>query len=175
MKSGQPYYTLRYLCIFLLTECIIACNNSGSSATAESNTSTPLLQQPVFDKLAGTWQSEDGKSFEWWTKNDNGTYRSVGYSIKGSDTSWNEQANIYQENDNWIFENAVKGQNEDKAIKFTSSILNETSVQFSNPVHDFPTDINYTVADANTVRAFIIGPNNIGGKDTIHFNFKRMK
>ncbi len=174
MKPGQPYYTLRYLSIFLLTECIIACNNSGSRATPESNTSTPLLQQTVFDKLAGTWQNEDGKSFERWTKTDDETYRSVGYTIKGSDTSWNEQANIYRENGNWIFENAVKGQNEGKAIKFTSSILSENRVQFSNPVHDFPTDINYSVTDVNTVKAFITGPNNKGGKDTIHFNFKRI-
>jgi len=53
--------------------------------------------------------------------------------------------------------------------------LNETIVQFSNPAHDFPTDINYTVADANTLRAFIVGPNNKGGKDTIPFNYIRVK
>ena len=69
----------------------------------------------------------------------------------------------------------MKGQNDGKAIKFTSIILNEKTVQFSNPQHDFPTDINYTVADANTVNAFIIGPNNKGGKDTIPFNYTRLK
>ena len=69
----------------------------------------------------------------------------------------------------------MKGQNEGKAVKFTSTFLNETSVQFSNPAYDFPTDINDTVTDANTIRAFIVGPNNKGGKDTIPFNYIRVK
>jgi hypothetical protein len=179
MKSRQPHpiaigFILRSLSMVFLTGSIIACNNSGSSTTVENDTSTPPMQQLVFDKLAGTWQSEDGKSFERWTKNDNGSYQSVGFSIKGSDTSWNEQANIYRDNENWIFENTVKAQNDGKAVKFTSSLLNENSVQFSNPAHDFPTDVNYSVADANTLKVFIIGPNPKGGKDTIPFNFTRV-
>lgn len=157
-----------------------ACNNDkDKTADAEANktkapstqTSTPAAL--VFDKLVGLWQSEDGKSFERWTKNDDGNFASVAFSVKGKDTSWNEQANIYKEGDNWVFENTVKGQNDGKAVKFISSSIGDNSVQFSNPAHDFPTDINYTVADANTVNAFIIGPNQKGGKDTIPFNYKR--
>ncbi|MBL7744598.1 MAG: hypothetical protein JNN00_14100 [Chitinophagaceae bacterium] len=140
------------------------------SATGNARSSKAL----VFDKLLGTWQSEDHKNFERWMKNEDGTYRSVAFSIKGTDTSWNEQANIYPENDQWVFENTVKGQNDGKAVKFTSSLLNENSVQFSNPAHDFPTDINYTVPDDSSVNAFIFGPNAKEGKDTIAFNYKRV-
>jgi hypothetical protein len=123
----------------------------------------------------GLWKSEDGKIFERWAKNDNGTYQSRVFSLNGSDTSWNEQATIYPENDKWVFENTVRGQNEGKAVKFTSTFLNENSVQFSNPAHNFPADVNYTVADANRVNAFIAGPNNKGEKDTIPFNYTRVK
>ena len=175
MKANQLSHIIRSLCIFFLIAITFACNNSCGSTTEKEDASVPPQQQLIFDKPTGTWQSEDGKSFERWTKNNDGSYRSVGFSIKGSDTSWNEQANIYRENGNWIFENTVKGQNDGKAVKFTSSFLNETCVQFSNPAHDFPTDINYTVADANTLRAFIVGPNNKGGKDTIPFNYIRVK
>ena len=174
MKSTQRYCVLQVFSMVVLAGYIIACNNTDSSTTKKSSNSNPAQQQSVFDKLNGTWRNEDGKSFERWTKNENGSYRSVGFSIKGKDTSWNEQADIYQENDNWIFENTVKGQNNGKPVKFTSSLLNENSVQFSNPAHDFPTDINYTVTGVNIVRAFIVGPNNKGGKDTIPFNFKRV-
>ncbi|MGZ8558658.1 MAG: hypothetical protein ACXWWC_10005 [Chitinophagaceae bacterium] len=174
MKLKQQHFNVRSLNLLLSTLSIIACNSSDSNITTEKENTIPALHQTLFDKLAGTWQSEDGKSFERWTKNDNGTYQSVGFSIKGKDTSWNEQAIIYRENDNWIFENTVNGQNDGKAVKFTSTILNENNVQFSNPAHDFPTNINYTVADVNTVNAFITGPNNKGGKDTIHFNFTRV-
>ncbi len=117
----------------------------------------------------------DGKSFERWTKKDDGTYQSVAFSVKGNDTSWNEVANIYPENDQWVFENTVKGQNDGKAVKFISSLLDENMVQFSNPAHDFPTDVNYTVFGADAVNAFIVGTNNKGGKDTIPFSYTRIK
>jgi len=175
MKSVKMYIIFQISCLSFLTTGIISCNNSGGVATAETDISRESPQQLIFDKLIGTWQSEDGKSFERWTNNNDGTYQTEGFSVKGGDTSWNEKGSVYQENNNWVFENTVKDQNDGKSVKFTSTLLNETSVQFSNPVHDFPTDINYTVADAATLRAFIVGPNNKGGKDTIPFNFTRVK
>lgn len=156
---------------------ITACNDKQDEKEkqAELTVANSEPTQLVFDKLIGTWKSTDGNSFETWVKNNDGTYQSKAYSIKGADTSWNEQARIYSENNNWIFENTVKGQNDGKAVKFTTTILNDKTIQFSNPQHDFPTDINYTVPDANTVNAFIIGPNNKGGRDTIPFNYTRLK
>lgn len=169
--------SLKLLIGFLLTINIVACNDTGNSEekTTEAITANNKPKELVFDKLVGLWKSEDSRSCELWIKNADGTYQSRAYSIKGVDTSWNEQANIFPENDNWIFENTVKGQNDGKAVKFTSTILNENTVQFSNPQHDFPTDVNYTVQDTNTLNAFIIGPNNKGGKDTIPFNYTRIK
>ena len=173
MKAGT-----RTSIVFMLILTMVACNDKESdpektTEAVAANNDEP--KQLPFDKLLGIWKSEDGKNFEEWTKNQNGTYRSRAYSIKGTDTSWNEQADIYPENDNWIFENTVKGQNDGKAVKFTSTILNELTVQFSNPQHDFPTDINYAVPDAKTLNAIIIGPNNKGGRDTIPFNYTRIK
>lgn len=168
---------LRSLIGFLLIINLVACNDTGSTAekTTEAITAGNKTKELVFDKLIGLWKSEDGRSFEQWDKKADDSYQSRVYSIKGADTSWNEQAKIYPENDNWIFENTVKDQNDGNAVKFTSTILNEKTVQFSNPHHDFPTDINYTVQDANTLNAFIIGSNNKGGKDTIRFNYTRIK
>ena len=168
----------RTLIASMLILAIVACDDKKSDAEKKSETvaaNNNELKQLPFDKLLGIWQSEDGKSFEEWTKNENGTYQSRAYSVKSTDTSWNEQARIYPENENWVFENTVKGQNDGKAVKFTSTKLNEITVQFSNPQHDFPTDINYTVPDANTLNAFIIGPNNKGTRDTIPFNYTRIK
>jgi len=149
-----------------------ACNNSKTESTPQATSAKTDL---VFDKLLGTWQNEDGSGLERWTKKEDGSFQYVAFSVKGSDTSWNENASIYRENDKWIFENTVKGQNDGKAVKFTSSFLSDSSVQFSNPAHDFPTDVNYTVINANSVRAFIVGPNSKGGKDTIPFNYARVK
>jgi hypothetical protein len=151
---------------------VSACNNSKTgTAPVASVVKTDL----VFDKLIGTWQNEDGTGFERWTIKEDGSFQSVSFSVRGSDTTWNENARIYPENDQWVFENTVKGQNDGKAVKFTSSLLSDSSVQFSNPAHDFPTDVNYTVINADSVRAFIVGPNGKGGKDTIPFNYVRVK
>jgi len=128
----------------------------------------------VFDKLLGTWKAVDGKSFERWSKNPDGSYASASYSLSGADTSWNEMAKIFSENGNWIFENNVKGQNNGQSVRFTSTFLTDSIVQFSNPAHDFPTDVNYTVIDSNNLHAFIIGPNKNGGRDTIPFNYSRL-
>jgi len=68
----------------------------------------------------------------------------------------------------------VTGQNEGKSVKFTATQLSAAAIQFSNPAHDFPTDINYTITSDTTLHAFIIGPNQKGGKDTIPFNFRRV-
>lgn len=157
--------------VFLIS--LTACNNAKDKTSSGKEEKPAAAQSLVFDKIVGTWQSEDGKSFERWIKNTDGTYTTGGYSLKGTDTSWNEQGKVYPENGNWVFENTVKGQNEGKAVRFVSGILTENMVQFSNPAHDFPTDINYTIADANTLRAFIVGPNEKGGKDTIPFGFTR--
>jgi len=159
-------------CFILAISLFSACNNSQTESSPESSATKSDL---VFDKLIGTWQNEDGSGFERWTKKEHGGFQSIAFSVKGSDTSWNENARIYPENDKWIFENTVKGQNDGKSVKFTSSLLTDSSVQFSNLTHDFPTDVNYTVINANSVHAFIVGPNSKGGKDTIPFIYTRVK
>ena len=153
-------------CACVLT---VACNNAGENLAAEKNVSAPTPSVMVFDKLVGTWQNEDGKSFEQWTKKPDGTFNSKVFSVKGTDTTYTEEAIIYKENENWVFENRVKNQNDGKAVKFTSTQFSNSSVWFSNPAHDFPTDVNYTLVDSVTVRAFIIGPAANGGKDTFYF------
>jgi hypothetical protein len=179
MKFDQGYSIMGSIVTLLLAMQITPCHhlqaNTAENPIEKTGTAPLPARQLVFDKLTGTWRTENGRSFERWTKNDDGTFRSVAFSVKGSDTSWNENAVIYPENDKWVFENTVRGQNDGKSVKFFSSFFNENSVQFSNPAHDFPTDINYTLKDKNTVKAFIVGPNKKGGKDTIPFNYTRVK
>jgi hypothetical protein len=175
MRTGQLHVLLLSVMINCLIVSIAACNNQNDTGTGmETSTTAPPQTQLVYDKLIGVWRSEDGKSFEQWIKKNNGNYQSVAFSVKGNDTSWNEQADIYPENEKWVFENTVKGQNDGKAVKFLSLFVNDTSVQFNNPVHDFPTDVNYTVTGHDKVNAFIIGPGSKGGKDTILFNYIRV-
>lgn len=157
---------------------IAACNSNNETATATSphaNEEVPVSKDVIFDRLIGTWQNTDGKSFESWYKNEDGSLRAAAYQLKGTDTIWTERASIYPENGKWVFENTVSGQNEGKAVKFISTQMNANSVQFTNPAHDFPTDINYTLTSDGSLHAFIIGPNKKGGKDTIPFDFRKIR
>ena len=56
---------MKLLLLISLAIGIIACNNSDSKEnkeTKQDETAQPASKQVVFDKLVGTWQSEDGKS-----------------------------------------------------------------------------------------------------------------
>ena len=129
----------------------------------------------LFDGMTGTWYNEAAKNFERWTKIKPGLYHADAYTVKGKDTSYLEHARIFPENGKWIFANTVKGQNNGKEIKFIATRSNDNMIQFSNPKHDFPNDINYTLKDKNNLTAFIVGKNPTGGRDTLYFRFKRVK
>ena len=164
---------------FLLTIVAIVSFSAGckNSATGEP-TPTPVSEvrsrstMTLFEKFLGTWQTRGGKSFEQWSKNGDGTYASRVFSLAGSDTNWKEEARIFPEDNAWIFQNVVKGENDGKEVRFTSSIINDTSVLFSNPAHDFPTDIQYTLLNDSTLQAFITGPGSKGGRDTVWFDYR---
>ena len=161
----------------LATILCFSCNNNtqaGKQEKANQDTSQLKKQLLVFDKLLGTWINEDGKSFERWSQNENGSYKSVVFRVKEADTIYTEEVIVYHQNGKWISKNKEFGQNDEKAVQFTVSLLTDSSVQFSNPEHDFPTDIQYTIIHSNRVNAFIAGPNKKGGKDTIPFTYTRV-
>lgn len=148
------------------------CNENQDTAKTSENLVVESSQIILFDRLEGIWVNDNG-GFEQWKKNNDGTYDVAGFTVKASDTIRTEHAKVYQANGAWIFENTVEGQNDGKAIKFAAPAIVNDQVQFSNPAHDFPTDINYRLVDDTTLKAFIVGPNKTGGRDTIHFQFSR--
>lgn len=180
MKNILSWQSVILLASITLTMTVpSACSNEPPAElqinSGHLDSTKAYSQSLVFDMLAGTWKSEDGKTYEQWIKKPDGTFQSRVYNLNKFDTIVSEEAIIYPENGQWIFENKVKGQNDGQSIKFFSTQLTNHSVQFSNPAHDFPTDVNYTLPDNNTIRAFIIGPNKKGSKDTIPFNYSRVK
>jgi hypothetical protein len=152
-----------------------ACGSKEKPTSSEGALQKNLQQEIIFDRLLGLWKNEEGSGFERWTMNADGSYFSVGFRVKDADTLYTERVHVHQEGNQWVSENTVTGQNEGKAIKFAVSQLIRDEVHFSNPAHDFPTDIHYRLTDVNTITAYIAGPNETGGKDTIPFQFKRIE
>jgi hypothetical protein len=154
----------------LIATVLIACNNNNLETGPLSIESK---QHVVMDGMVGTWLNNDGISFERWTKVNDSLYQSVVFSINNNDTAWKERAMVFRKNENWVFENVVEGQNAGQAVSFTSTQIDSSKVQFSNPAHDFPTDIHYSLVNDSVLEAFIAGPNEKGGKYTIPFIYKR--
>jgi hypothetical protein len=166
--------------VFILFSILaISCGNPGKNAgntvLAKPDSVMESKENLLADRLVGTWKSTNGKIFERWTKTSTGSYQSSVFRIKGHDTIFMEQASVYRIPGGWVFINRVKDQNEGKEIRFTSLSESSSSIHFNNPEHDFPTDIYYTMPDDSTVHAFIAGPNKKGGRDTIPFNYVRVK
>jgi hypothetical protein len=116
----------------------------------------------------GTWKLTTDNQYERWVKNDDGSFSSTVFSPNGKDSTVSEKVKVYKKGDAWCFETLVSGQNKGKSVVFTSTVLNDSTMQFENPTHDFPTIINYSLVSENHLRAFIAGKT-----DTIYFNYTR--
>ncbi len=148
----------------ILSLCLIICLSCTDKHTDKKENA-----DLVFDKLLGTWKLSDEDQFEQWSKNNDGSYSSRVFAVAGKDTTMMEEIKVVSEAGKWNFITLVKGQNKGKTVTFTSSILQDTLVQFENPAHDFPRIINYRLPSENTMQAFIGGTT-----DTIYFNFSRV-
>lgn len=132
--------------------------------------SNPSSDNLLFNKLEGTWKIDNENEFEKWSMNPDGSFNSLMYSVKGTDTVYAENVKIYQNGRNWVFETFVKDQNDSKSVKFESTQLSNTEVTFENPSHDFPKRIHYTLESSAVLKAYITG-----NSDTVFFNFTKAK
>ncbi len=173
MFSPQRKGIFRIAMIQFLFIVITGCNTSLNKNVSDQEDSI-YLPPTLFEKLTGTWQVEKRNHFEQWSKKSDGTYECKGFKVVGKDTSFYEKATIYPDRSNWVFENTVNDQNEGRPVKFISTFLTPSIVHFSNPEHDFPTDIQYEMTGDNTLKAFISGPGKNNLQDTIYFYFKRV-
>lgn len=120
------------------------------------------------ERFEGTWKLTTDNQYERWIMKEDGTFDVTVFAPAGQDSAVSEKVKIYRKGNDWCFETLVTGQNKGKSIVFTSTILNDSVVQFENPAHDFPTMINYRIMSDNHLRAFIAGKT-----DTIYFNYNR--
>lgn len=151
--------------IVIVSMCIVFCFSCSNKEESTEVADKKL----VFDGLVGTWKLAEEEQFEEWKWHEDGSYSSRAYTVAGKDTNIMEEVKIINEGGKWNFITQVKGQNKGKAVTFTSTILQDTLVQFENPAHDFPRIINYRLPSKNEMQAFIGGTT-----DTIYFNFSRV-
>jgi hypothetical protein len=150
---------------------LFACKPSQSEVCEDEFKANP---QFVLDEMVGTWKNQDGIHFERWRKVDRSHYLSDVYSVEGKDTVLQEVAKVYFVDRKWNFENWVKVQNENQNVIFSAATWDDRKIAFKNPTHDFPTEIHYEVVSDSMMTAFILGKNDLGKSDTIHFKYRRL-
>ncbi len=130
--------------------------------------------QIVLDEMVGTWKNQDGIHFERWRKVDSTHYLSDVYIVESKDTILQEVAKVYFSDKKWNFENWVKDQNNNQNVIFSAATWDDRNIAFKNPSHDFPTEIHYEVISDSIMTALILGKNDLGKSDTIHFKYRRL-
>lgn len=140
---------------------LLTCNNNKNAINTNQN----------FDWLIGNWQrtnEEEGLvTFENWYKVNDTLYIGHGFTIDNTDTVWQENIKLIQQNNHWNFE--VSGINEKKATIFISTKLNKNSFIVENEHNDFPKLISYS-KEGDFLRATIES-----GSVIVPFHFKKIK
>lgn len=118
----------------------------------------------IADWIIGNWEntSPNGVLTENWEKLNDSTFNAYSYFIKEKDTLHFETIVLAQKGETLTYFATVKGQNEDKAVAFSSTAESDKQLVFENAKHDYPQKITYTKGTNNTITAEISG--NLNGK-----------
>lgn len=120
--------------------------------------------------LTGTWRtvSPDSSRFETWKPESETSYSGTGGLLAGNDSLVTEALMLEKISDKWIYFATVSGQNNGKTVSFSQTQQTETSVEFSNPDHDFPKKLIYTLLSGDTLQVTVSG-----GTDSFTLRFVR--
>lgn len=135
------------LSIFLIAS---ACQKN---ATAEKD----LIKKA--DWLIGNWENKTnlGTLSENWEKVNDSTFKAKSLFIKAKDTIHNESILLQQKGETLTYTTTIKGQNEDKPIRFQLKEDVENELIFENLKNDYPQKISYKKAANNTLITQISG------------------
>ncbi|MCA0446935.1 MAG: DUF6265 family protein [Bacteroidetes bacterium] len=129
-----------------------------------------LLPRSIPTSLTGTWRtvSPDSSRFETWYVNSDSSFSGVGGLLAGNDTLVTESLLLIRQSGKWVYFATVHGQNNGKPVAFRQTRQTETSIEFSNPDHDFPKRLVYSLSSADTLQVDISG-----GSDFFSLRFVR--
>ena len=127
-----------------------------------------LAQNKLPTFLAGTWQSEDGKTFEHWDKLNSYSIKGYSYELKKGQTVVKEYIDLVSRNNGVFYIPTVIGQNDGRAIEFKCTASDSVFV-FENEKHDFPKKIIYKKLSSTEIHVQVLGKNDKG------FSYKMQK
>ena len=99
-----------------------------------------------FDWLLGTWkrtnEAEGLQTFEHWRKINDNKLVAIGFTLKESDTVWQESIKLIKTEDQWNY--IVELQDAKTPTVFKVTKIEMASFTCENPDNEFPKKIRYT-------------------------------
>ncbi len=140
--------TLAGLTVLLLSAC------SGDKDGLNSKQAFRELES-----LEGMWKmSLDSSSVEEvWRKENDTLYKGYSYEVSGTDTVITELIELYLSNNEVYYVPTTYGQNDGNPVAFKLTSRQGGVFNFTNPDHDFPNLISYSVIDRNHIIATVSG------------------
>ncbi len=129
-----------------------------ASACQKSNNAEKDLIKKA-DWLIGKWHNKTnlGTLSENWEKVNDSTFKAKSLFIKDKDTIHNESIVLQQKGETLTYTTTIKGQNDDKPIRFQLKDDIETELIFENLKNDYPQKISYKKAANNSLVTQISG------------------
>lgn len=129
-----------------------------ASACQKSNNAEKDLIKKA-DWLIGKWHNKTnlGTLSENWEKVNDSTFKAKSLFIKDKDTIHNESILLQQKGETLTYTTTIKGQNDDKPIRFQLKEDIETELIFENLKNDYPQKISYKKAVNNSLVTQISG------------------
>lgn len=102
-------------------------------------------QEVDFEWLLGTWQRTNEKvglqTYEHWKKLKPNHYKALGFTMKKSDTVWQESIELTNDKGTWRYKVKLKGVSKETVFKVT--LIEKQSFTCENKQNEFPKKIRY--------------------------------
>lgn len=123
----------------------------ASACQKNATTEKDLIKKS--DWLIGNWENKTnlGTLLENWEKVNDSTFKAKSLFIKDKDTIHDETILLQQKGEELSYNTTIKGQNNDKPIRFKLVVDNENEMIFENLKNDYPQKISYKKVANNSL------------------------
>lgn len=134
------------IALLILALAFVSCKQSAKGKMEGALDAKETVQAPgAFDWLHGDWKrlnEEAGKStFEVWQKVNDTAYSGFGFTLRDTDTIWQEHMNLLKHGGSWRLE--IQSPQDPEPTVFNLTAMEDHSFTFENPEIDFPKRIAY--------------------------------
>lgn len=121
--------------------------------------------------LIGTWEVDNGKEYETWTKLNDSTFFGRNFKVyHKTDTLIAKNTELRKRGNEILYVPTIKTPKGDRLVEYKMISDSENYFVFKNPENRFPIKITYTKLDHTTAKTLLED-----GKRKLKYNYKRQK